>query len=254
MSKSPDNHIFEYALRIGDTSLILGQRLGEWCGHGPVLEEDIALTNISLDLIGQARGFLTYAGNVEGKNRSEDDLAFLRGEREFRNTLLAEQPNGDFGKTILRQLFISVFQYYLFDELKKSKDKTFAALAEKSLKEVTYHLRHCSEWTYRLGDGTEESHERMLRSIDELWRYTGDLFSTNETDAELLKNGIGVDMNQIRIKWQKKIAEIFERATLPLPADSFMITGGIEGRHTEHLGHLLSEMQILPRSFPGAEW
>lgn len=254
MNPSNNSLISEYALRIGDTSLILGQRLGEWCGHGPILEEDIALTNISLDLIGQARAFLTYAGELKEVKKDEDDLAFFRDERGFRNTLLAEQPNGDFAQTILRQLFISTFQYYFFDRLKKSKDETFAALAEKSNKEVAYHLRHCSEWTLRLGDGTEESKKRMLKAIDELWRFTGDLFLTDQTDTELIKLGIAVDLGEVKKDWDKKIKEVFTSATLPVPADVFMITGGIKGNHTEFLGHILSVMQVLPRSHPGAVW
>jgi ring-1,2-phenylacetyl-CoA epoxidase subunit PaaC len=254
MDNSLNKYISEYALRIGDTSLILGQRLGEWCGHGPILEEDIALTNISLDLIGQARAFLTYAGELEGKNRDEDALAFFRDARDYKNTLLSEQPNGDFAQTILRQLFISTFQFYFFERLKKSKDKTLSALAEKSLKEVAYHLRHCSEWTIRLGDGTEESKSRMQKAIMELWRYTGDLFLTDEYDEELLKSGIGADMKTVQSEWQKKIREVFDKATLDLPTDNFMITGGINGHHTEHLGYLLAEMQILPRSYPNATW
>lgn len=254
MDNSVNKLISEYSLRIGDTCLILGQRLGEWCGHGPIIEEDIALTNISLDLIGQARAFLTYSGELLEINRSEDDLAFFREAREFRNSILAEQPNGDFAQTILRQLFISTFQYYFYDSLKKSKDETLAAFAEKFFKEVTYHLRHCSEWTYRLGDGTSESKEKMLYAIDELWRYTGDLFSSDETDKELLSLGIAVDLTEVKKKWDKKINEVFTRATLPVPSDIFMITGGMKGKHTEYLGHLLAEMQILPRSFPGAEW
>jgi ring-1,2-phenylacetyl-CoA epoxidase subunit PaaC len=191
---------------------------------------------------------------VDGKNKTEDDLAFLRDEREFRNTLLTEQPNGDFAMTMARQLFISAFQYYFFNELKKSKDETFAALAEKSFKEVNYHLRHSSEWVLRLGDGTNESHQRMQDAVNALWIFTGDLFATNETDAILLKAGIGTDMQKVKEQWQKKIAEILSQATIVKPADGFSITGGIEGKHTEHLGHLLSEMQILQRTIPGAEW
>ncbi len=254
MENTVNQKIAEYSLRIGDTSLILGQRIAEWCGHGPILEEDIALTNISLDLIGQARAFLTYAGELMDKKRSEDELAFFRNDREFRNTLLAEQPNGDFAHTIVRQLFISAFQYYFFEHLKDSKDKTFAALAEKSFKEVAYHLRHSSEWTYRLGDGTAESNSRMTDAINDLWRYTGDLFTTDETDAELLKSGIAVDMPAVKKQWDKKIKEVLSQATLAIPEDAYVITGGIKGKHTEYLGHILSEMQILPRSFPGATW
>ena len=249
-----NKNIAEYSLRIGDTSLIIGQRLGEWCGHGPILEEDIALTNISLDLIGQARAFLTYAGEQEGNNRNEDDLAFLREAREFKNKLMAEQPNGDYAQTMIRQFFLSVYQYFFFIELMKSKDTIFAALAEKSLKEVTYHVRHSSEWVIRFGDGTKESHVRTLEAIDTLWKYTGDLFETNQLDLDLIKEGIAVDMKIVRKAWEKKIREVFEKATLTIPEESFMIGGSINGLHSEHLGHLLSEMQVLPRSFPGVEW
>jgi len=248
------NHLFEYTLRLGDTGLILGQRLGEWCGHGPILEEDIALTNISLDLIGQARTFLAYAGQVEGKGRTEDDLAYLRDEREFRNLLLSEQPNGDYGQTILRQFLISTFQYYLFDELRKSKDSTLAALAEKSLKEVTYHVRHSSEWMKRLGDGTSESHQRMQHAVDELWTYTGDMFAIDETDRVLISEGIAVNLDEVKSRWDRKVKEIFEESTLSVPENAFMITGSREGKHTEHLGHMLAEMQSLARAFPGVEW
>lgn len=254
MEKSLNKYISEYSLRIGDTSLIVGQRLGEWCGHGPIIEEDIALTNISLDLFGQARAFLTYAGERMEIKKSEDDLAFFRDAREYRNSILAEQPNGDFAQTILRQLFISTFQFYFFDRLKSSKDEMFAALAEKSHKETAYHLRHCSEWTYRLGDGTPESKEKIMKAVSELWRYTGDLFMSDETDKELLRLGIAVDLTEVKKDWDKKINEVFTKATLTVPANVFMITGGIQGKHTEYLGHLLAEMQILPRSFPGAEW
>jgi ring-1,2-phenylacetyl-CoA epoxidase subunit PaaC len=254
MNISITNPVSKYAIRIGDTSLILGQRLGELCGHGPILEEDIALTNIALDLIGQARAFLTYGGEINEVKYSEDDLAFFRGEREFRNTLLAEQPNGDFGHTIIRQLFISTFQFYFFDALRKSSDSTLSALAEKSLKEVTYHLRHASEWTLRLGDGTEESRNRTLQAINELWRYSGDLFIMDETDKELIAKGIAVDLAEIQKLWAGKITMVFNEAGIQVPADNAFITGGIKGIHSEHLGHILSEMQILPRTMPDAAW
>jgi ring-1,2-phenylacetyl-CoA epoxidase subunit PaaC len=249
-----NNPIFEYALRIGDTSLVLGQRLGEWCGHGPILEEDIALTNISLDLIGQARAMLTYAGEAEGQGRTEDDLAFFRDAREFRNTLLAEQPNSDFAHTIVRQLFISLFQYLFFQRLTSSSDRTFAALAEKSVKEVAYHLRHSREWTFRLGDGTEESRRRMETAVNQLWKFTGDLFLMDETDERLIGQKIAPDLLEVKGEWEREIAGIFRQAGLDVPENSFMVTGGIRGLHTEHLGHLLSEMQILPRSHPDATW
>jgi len=249
--KSP---LFEYSLRLGDSALILGQRLGEWCGHGPILEEDIALTNISLDLIGQARAFLTYAGTIEAKGRTEDDLAFFRTEREYRNVLITEQPNGDFAQTILRQFFFSVFQVHFFEKLSASKDTTFAALAEKSRKESLYHLRHSADWIVRLGDGTEESHQRSQRALDELWMFTGDMFDMDETDRELIKTGIAPDLTAIKSSWDKTINETMSKATLAIPQNGFMISGSRKGRHTEFLGHILAEMQALPRAIPGATW
>jgi ring-1,2-phenylacetyl-CoA epoxidase subunit PaaC len=248
------NNLFEYCLRLGDSSLILAQRLGEWCGHGPILEEDIALTNICLDLLGQARAFLTYAGQAEGKERTEDDLAYLRDELEFRNALLVEQPNGDFAQTILKQFLFSTYQYFLYDALKQSKDKTIAALAEKSLKEVAYHLRHSAEWIKRLGDGTEESRERILAALDELWIYTGDMFDMDEMDTALIKEGIAVDLNLIKVMWENKVKEVFSEATLAVPESTFMIKGSRVGKHTEHLGYILAEMQVLHRQHPDAEW
>ena len=246
--------LFEYCLRLGDSPLILGQRLAEWCGHGPILEEDIALTNISLDFIGQSRAFLTYAGEIEGKGRTEDDLAFLRNEREFRNLLMTEQPNGDFAQTLLRQFFISAFHYYFYSALKLSKDKTISALAEKSLKEVTYHLRHSSEWVIRLGDGTVESKERLESALSELWKYTGDFFDMDATDTLLIKEGIVPDLTTLHKNWLEKISETFSLATITIPENVFMMSGSRKGKHTEHLGHMLSEMQYLQRSFPGASW
>lgn len=246
--------LFEYCLRLGDTSLILSQRLGEWCGHGPILEEDIALTNISLDLLGQARSFLTYAGETEGKGRNEDDLAFFRDEREFRNLLLAEQPNGDFGVTLLRQFLICTQQYFLYQELSNSKDSSLSALAARSFKETTYHLRHCSGWVQRLATGTEESRQRMLDALDSLWRYTGDMFDTDELEKGLIKSGIAPDTDLIRKKWDTRVREVFSEASLSIPENVFQITGSRQGRHTEHLGHLLAEMQVVPRSYPGAVW
>ncbi|MCX6292542.1 MAG: phenylacetate-CoA oxygenase subunit PaaC [Bacteroidetes bacterium] len=254
MDTNHNKNLFDYCLRIADTSLVLGQRLGEWCGHAPILEEDIALTNISLDLIGQARMLLEYAGQVEGKGRTEDDLAYFRGEREFRNLLLAEQPNGDFGQTIMRQFLLSTYQYYFFTGLTKSSDTTLSALAEKSVKEVAYHVRHSSEWVKRLGSGTPESHQRMMNAVDELWMYTGDLFDADQTDAELTAAGIGVDLSQVKLQWENKVNEIFAEATLPVPQNIYFIKGSREGKHTEHLGHLLAEMQSLARAFPGAGW
>jgi len=246
--------LFNYCLRLGDSSLILAQRNGEWCGHGPFLEEDLALTNITLDLLGHANSILQYAGTVEGKSRTEDDLAFRRGEREFYNTLLTEQTNGDYAKTILRQFLCDAFDFYFYSELVKSKDDTLAAIAAKSIKEITYHLRHSSSWIERLGDGTEESHARIQHALHDLWRFTGELFEMNEVDSILLKEGIAVDLNLIKPKWENKVKDILERSTLKIPIDTFMQRGSREGKHTEQLGYILAEMQSLPRALPDAKW
>lgn len=254
MNSATNNSLVKYCLRIADSSLVLGQRLGEWCGHGPILEEDIALTNISLDLIGQARAFYTYAAQLENQGKTEDDFAFFRDEREYYNLLLTEQPNGDFGQTILRQFLISTYSYYFYSALKTSNDSTLSSLAEKSLKEVTYHLRHSSEWLIRLGDGTAESHQRVENAIDELWRFTGDMFDMDEVDELLIKEGIAINLASLKEPWEKKVKEVFLKATLKFPENQFMIQGSRNGKHTEHLGHLLTEMQALPRTFPGAEW
>ncbi|MBK5285169.1 MAG: phenylacetate-CoA oxygenase subunit PaaC, partial [Bacteroidia bacterium] len=224
--------LFEYCLRLGDTSLILGQRLSEWCGLGPILEEDIAMSNIALDLLGQSRIILTYAGEVEGKKRDEDALAFLRDERDYRNLLIVEQPNGDYGQTILRQFLYSAYAFFFYSELKNSKDKTISAFAEKSLKEVTYHLRHSSGMVIRLGDGTEESHQRMMNAIDELWMFTGDMFEMDEIDAELISAGIAVDMKKMFQLWENKVKEVFKEATLEVPQNVFMQHGSRKGIHT----------------------
>jgi len=246
--------LFKYCLRLADTSLILAQRNGEWCGHGPFLEEDLALTNISLDLLGQANSIFQYAAKVEGKGRTEDTLAFHRNEREFYNTLIVEQPNGDYAKTILRQFLCDAFDFYFYSELLKSKDETISAIAAKSLKEITYHLRHSSSWVERLGDGTEESNDRIQNALNELWRYTGEMFEMNEVDSVLIKEGIAVDLNSIQPKWETKTKEILERATLKIPSTTFMQRGSREGKHTEHLGYILAEMQSLPRALPDAKW
>jgi ring-1,2-phenylacetyl-CoA epoxidase subunit PaaC len=246
--------LFAYCLRLADSSLILAQRLSEWCGHGPILEEDIALTNIALDYMGHATSLLRYAAQVEGKGRTEDDLAYLRNEREFVNALLVEQPNGDYAYTIIRQFLFSVFTYYLYEELKKSKDETIAGVAAKAYKEITYHLRHSTEWMYRLGDGTEESHNKMQTALNDLWMFTGDLFDTDESDAILTKEGIAADIKSVKSKWDKHVAEIITKATLKMPSEVFMQKGSKEGKHTEHLGYILAEMQFIPRAYPGAKW
>lgn len=252
---STQDALFTYCLRLGDNPLILGQRLSEWSGHGPILEEDIAMSNMALDLIGQARGFLTYAGQVEGKDRTEDDLAYHRGEREFYNRLLVEQPNGDFAFTMMRSFLYGSFAYLHYRELMKSKDETLSGLAAKSLKEITYHVRHCGDWVVRLGDGTEESSRRTKEAALELWSYTGELFETDDVDAVLIKEGIAPDLQSLRAEWESMIREIFTKAGLEIPASGgYQATGGIKGLHSEHLGKLLAELQYLPRMYPDAVW
>jgi len=248
------NPLFEYVLRIADDRLVLGHRLSEWCGHGPILEEDIALSNIALDFIGQANALLALAGQVEGKGRDEDALAYFRDERDFRNALLVEQPNGDFGHTIVRQFLFDAYSVLYLDALARCGHQQLSALAAKSLKEDTYHLRHSSEWMLRLGDGTVESHDRAQRALDELWRFTGELFESDAVDAAVAANGITVDRGAIQARWHDLVADVVKRATLTLPGDVPMATGGRRGRHSEHLGHMLAEMQIIARSHPGASW
>ena len=246
--------LVKYCLRLGDSSLILGQRMAEWCSNGPILEEDIAMSNISLDLFGQARTMLTYAGEIEGEGRTENDLAYKRLEREFYNNLISERPNGHFGDTVVRNLLYSAFYYHLFNSLSNSANKTIAAYAEKSVKEVTYHLRHSAEWVVRLGDGTEESHEKVQQSLNEIWEYTADLFAMNDVDTLLIAENISIDLDTIKPLWDKTVNDIFERATLKRPEDSFMQKGSLEGMHSEALGHLLTELQFLPRAYPDAKW
>ena len=246
--------LVKYCLRLGDSSLILGQRMAEWGSKGPILEEDIAMSNIGLDLFGQARTMLTYAGELENNGRTENDLAYKRLEREFYNNLLSERPNGHFGDTVVRNLLHSAFYYHLYDKLSESKDSTIAAFAAKSLKEVTYHLRHSAEWVVRLGDGTEESHNKTQQSLNDIWEYTEDLFARNEVDDLLIKEGIAIDLELIRPLWNKTINETLERATLKRPEDGFMQKGSLDGMHSEDLGHLLTEMQFLPRAYPNAKW
>ena len=245
---------FEYYLRIGDNSLILGHRLSEWCGHGPILEEDIALINVALDLVGQSRFLLDAAAMLENKGRTEDTLAYHRNANEFRNALLVEQPNGDFGRTIVRQFLFDAFSQLFYTELKLSKDGLLAAFSEKSIKEVDYHLRHSRDWMLRLGDGTSESHERVQTALDELWMYTGDLFAMNEVDGLLINEGIAVDLNTIKTKWLKNVSQVIEEATLVMPVNTYMQQGSKNGIHSEYLSYLLAEMQSIPRAMPDAIW
>ena len=246
--------LFDYTLHLADNALILAQRNSEWCGHGPVLEQDIALTNISLDLLGQARSLYQYAAQIKGGDTTEDTLAYLRDVREFTNCLITELPNGDWGQTLLRQFFFSIYQYHLYQQLKHSSDSTLAAIAEKSLKEVTYHVRWSSEWVIRLGDGTEESHQRMANAIKELWTFTGELFTPAAYELQAAKEGFGVDPASLKAAWHKQVTAIFQEATLTVPANGWMQTGGKVGQHTEHIGFLLAEMQTLQRTYPHSTW
>ncbi len=241
--------LIDYTLHLADNALIIAQKNSEWCGHGPILEQDIAITNISLDLLGQSRNFYQYAALLTGGDADEDKLAYLRTEREFKNCLLVEQSNGDWAQTILRQFLFSTYQFLLYEKLQNSNDEQIAAIAAKALKEVTYHLRWSSEWVIRLGDGTAESHQRMVKAIDELWRYTGELFVAAEYEMEA-----GFDVGLLKDDWMKKIIAVFDEATLPVPEKVFMQTGGKTGVHTEHLGFILTELQYLQRTYPGAGW
>lgn len=243
-----------YLLRLGDNALISGQRLGEWCGHGPVLEEDIALTNIALDHIGQARILLSEAGKREGKGRSEDDLAFQRVDTEFGNLLMAELPNGDFAQTILRMFLLSAQQYVYYKALLDSKDAMLKGFAEKSLKEVQYHLHHSRDWVIRLGDGTTESKKRMEAALELLWPYTGEFFVADALEQDLASQGIAPDTSGMDEEWLGLVGNVLEEATLRIPEIERYQSGGKEGRHSEHLGFILAEMQWLPRSHPEAKW
>ena len=243
-----------YTLRRADDALILGHRLSEWCGHAPMLEEDMALSNIALDLLGQARELYSYAAKVEGKDNDEDKFAYLRDVRQYRNLLLVEQPNGDFAHTLVRQFFYSAFADLYWRAMMKSADATLAAIAAKSEKESAYHLRHCSEWIVRLGDGTEESHSRTQTGIDHLWAFTGEMFATDDSERGLIDDGVATDPATLRQQWLKTVSAVVSEATLDLPNNDWMQQGGRSGRHSEHLGHLLSELQSMQRSFPGATW
>lgn len=247
--------LIDYTLQLADNALIIGHRNSEWCGHGPILEQDIAISNIALDYIGQARNFYQYAAALSGNGATEDSLAYLRDAIDFKNCLLTELPNGDWAQTILRQFFFSAYQYFLYQQLQQSSDLQLAAIAEKAFKEVTYHLRWSSEWVIRLGDGTEESRERMLHAIEELWSFTGELFEATTYEQQSVNDGYGVALQKIQHSWMKKVELVFEEATLPIPAANiWMQSGGKKGIHTEHLGFILAEMQFLQRAYPGAEW
>jgi len=268
--------LFTYTLHLADNALILGQRNAEWCGHGPVLEQDIAITNISLDLIGQARNLFQYAADMYnsmssedqqavdyliprlwktfGRELQEDDLAMLRDERQYLNLLITELPNGDWAQTTLRQFLFSAFQYEQYAALQQSEDSRLAGIAEKSLKEVAYHLRWSGEWVIRLGDGTEESHRRIHDALNELWMFTGEMFEAVAFETEATRLLFGADVTAIRERWLEKVKKVFEEATLSLPKSTWAQRGGKEGKHTEYLGYLLPELQFLQRNYPNAIW
>jgi ring-1,2-phenylacetyl-CoA epoxidase subunit PaaC len=271
-----NHNIFKYSLHLADNALILGQRNAEWTGHGPVLEQDIAITNISLDLIGQARNFYEYAAdvynrmteeekeNVEdiipalwksfGRALEEDDLAFLRNENQFINLQITELPKGDWAYTILKQFFFSAFQFLQFTELVKSNDSQLAAIAEKSVKETAYHLKWSGEWVIRLADGTSESRKRITNALSEIWMFNGEMFEAAPFEKTVAENGAGIDPSTIRQKWEQKINEVFAQAELEIPASKWHQSGGKKGIHTEYMGFLLAEMQLLQRTYPNATW
>lgn len=270
------DHLY-YVLQLADNALITGHRLSEWCGHGPVLEQDIAITNTALDHLGQARSLYQYAADIynalpaagreevftsptlqqawERKGKlDEDDVAYLRDAWDFRNHLLCEQPNEDWAYSVIRSFFTDTYNYYFYTALQQSNDETLAAIAEKSLKEVTYHLKWSSEWVIRLGDGTDESHERTQTALNERWAYTGELTTMNAIEKAMLEQGIGVDLGMVRERWQQRVADVLTEATLVIPTETWMQQGGKDGLHSEHLGYILAEMQYLQRAYPGMEW
>lgn len=242
-----------YALRFGDNALILGQRLSEWCGHGPVLEEDIALTNVALDLIGQARLWLGHAAELAGGGATEDTLAMGRDVMDFRNVLLVEQPNGDFADTIARQFLFDAWAVPLYEAFAASRDETVRGIAEKAVKEAAYHRKHSSEWMIRLGDGTDQSHARIAASLDKLWGFTHELFETDALDRRMLEAGIGVDLARLRAPWTAHVEAVLREATLAVPDVTWRVTGGRAGRHSEHLGYILAELQFVRRAYPDAK-
>ncbi|MBS0445554.1 MAG: phenylacetate-CoA oxygenase subunit PaaC [Proteobacteria bacterium] len=244
----------QYLLRIGDTALILAQRLGEWCGHAPILEEDIALANMALDLIGQSRALLTHAGTLEGAGHDEDQLAFLRDERDYFNATIAELPRGDFAFAVLRNLFVATWARLLWDRLHESSDAEVAAIAGKAVKEARYHQQHAADWTVRLADGTDESRRRIDAALSELWRYAAELFESDAIDAAAAQSGLGPRWSDLREPWLAEIAAVFDEAGLPLPADSAFRSTGTRGVHSEHMGYVLAELQYLQRAYPGGAW
>jgi len=246
--------LYNYILGVADNSLILGQRLGELCGHGPSLETDIACTNISLDLFGQTRSYFQYAAKLKGDQATEDSVAFLRTEREYRNVLLVEQPNTDFAYTIARQFLFDIYHYLFLKELMNSKDLTLSAIANKAIKEVSYHQRFSTDWIKRLGDGTTESAQRVQTAINDLWRYTDELFHTTESDQKMIELGIGVDVSKLKEIYYQRVNQILAEAQLEIPESKWFQKGGKSGVHTEHMGYILSDMQYMQRTFPNMTW
>lgn len=246
--------LYTYTLRLGDNALILGQRLAEWCGHGPILEQDIALSNIALDQLGQARMLMQYAAEQKGEGFTEDTVAFFRDVHEYHNLLLLELENGDWGKTITRQFLFDTYNYFFYTKLLQSQDETLRSVAQKAIKEITYHAQWSAEWLIRLGDGTEESHQRVQASLDDLWEWTGEMFTMDEVDQKMIDAGIGVDLAEVKVQWDEKVDQILAMATLKRPEADWFQSGGKQGEHTEYLGFVLSDMQHLPRMYPEASW
>ena len=252
MKLSEKQNLLHYLLHMADNGLILAQRLGEWCGHGPVLEQDIALTNIALDVLGQSRYFYQYAADVDGNGKSEDDFAYFRDEREFKNFILLEQPNGDWAHTIMRQFYYDNFMQLVYSQLVSSSDVQVSAIASKAIKEVDYHLKFSSEWVIRMGDGTDESHKRIQEAASALWEYTGEMFIPADYELETL--GICTNVANLKNEWLKRLNDVFNQATLQVPQTNWFQTGGKSGVHSEYLGILLTDLQYIQRTFPGCKW
>ncbi len=249
-----NNNLYNYILGIADNSLILGQRLGELCGHGPSLETDIACTNISLDLLGQVRSYYQYAAQLADDGRNEDTIAMMRPEREYVNVLLVEQPNTDFAYTMARQFLFDVYHFSFLTQLQNSADNTLAAIAKKSIKEVSYHLRFSSDWIKRLGDGTEESNKRIQNAINDLWTYTDELFHQTEADKQMISEGVGVDTSKLKEQYYNEVSSLLKEATLEVPESKYFQKGGKKGIHTEHMGYILAELQYMQRTYPNLTW
>ena len=247
-------HLFELAIRLADDHLILGHRLSEWCGHAPMLEEDLSMPNMALDLIGQARNLYTYAAQIEGKGRDEDTLAYLRLEHEYRNLLLVERPNGDFAHTMLRQFYFSVFMELFWTEMQGSDDTVLAGIAQKAVKEIAYHVRHTSEWLIRLGDGTEESNKRMNMAVAALHGYCSEMFERDKSSSELIAARIMPDPGALRDEWDRRVSKVFALAKLNVPKECWPMTGGRSGAHGEEMGYILTELQYMQRTYPGMQW